>query len=75
MKIFAAIHNTTGQKIFLIEGQEGFNVAETPQQLALWQSLYQVQPEAVTRAAVNGSMFGWDVPAAQPAIGYGEVHH
>jgi hypothetical protein len=66
--MFAVKHPTTAEPVLVIYRELGFRPLKSPQALDGWAQIYNSQPDPVRRSAIGASMFGWDVPAAKPAI-------
>jgi len=67
-KLFPVFHPTTGERIFLEYGLLGFLKADTEDRIKLWDSMYDSFSFTEKQAAMAGSMFGWDVRLAKPAV-------
>jgi hypothetical protein len=68
--MFAVIHNVDQTAVFVKQGEVGFWPCQV-QQMDAWTRMYSSQGEAVTEAALAGSMLGWEIPGAQLAVGAG----
>lgn len=55
------------QPHFIIYPNNGSNAVISEQALQAWSALYRVQSDSLRDSATAGSMFGWEVPAAQEA--------
>ena len=58
-----AVESPTGQRVFVQAGTLGYFQAEPE----TWAALHALQSPQMTNAALAGSLFGWDCPAADPA--------
>ena len=65
--MFAVVNDEDHQPVFVKYGQVGYWPCGEEQRLA-WARMHVIQGDAVTAAAKAGSIFGWDVPAAQLAM-------
>jgi hypothetical protein len=57
-----------GEPHMIIYPENGSHALKSPQSLDAWATIYARQSDAVRDAAITGSMFGWDVPGALPAL-------
>lgn len=57
-----------GEPHLIVYPENGTRPLKSPEALDAWATLYSRQSEEVRLAAINGSMFGWECPAALPAL-------
>jgi hypothetical protein len=65
MKIFYAVTTPIGEAAFVRVGERGYYPCTTERQKVYWEELDRTQSRDDTNAALAGSMFGWDCPAAK----------
>jgi hypothetical protein len=70
-KMFAVINNVDDTPIFVRRGEVGYWPCKV-EHMDTWKAMLAEQGEAVTAAALAGSIFGWDAPIAKPAMAAAE---
>jgi hypothetical protein len=65
-KMFAVINNLDDTQVFVKYGEIGFWPCKA-ENMDIWNEMHAAQGEEVTRAALAGSIFGWDTPIARVA--------
>jgi ASCH domain len=70
-RMFAVVSSDDRSPVFVKQGYVGFWSCKEDQQVG-WAHMHLAQGEAVTEAALRGSMVGWDNPAARLAVQWKE---
>jgi hypothetical protein len=65
--MFAVVSSDDHSSVFVKQGYVGFWICKDDQQVQ-WAYMHLAQGEAVTEAALRGSMVGWDSPIARRAV-------
>jgi hypothetical protein len=70
-RMFAVVSSDDQSPVFVKQGYVGFWSCKDDHRLA-WAHMHLAQGEAVTKAALRGSMVGWDNPGARLAVDWKE---
>jgi predicted transcriptional regulator len=70
-RMFAVVSSDDQSPVFVKQGYVGFWSCKEDHQVA-WAHMHLAQGEAVTKAALRGSMLGWDNPGARLAVEWKE---
>jgi hypothetical protein len=68
--LFGCVHPTTHKPSFVKLGESGYTPSTGAHTRNCIMLMIAEQGPIVTEAALAGSIFGWDIPAAQPAVKY-----